>query len=95
MKFAIQATIALLGLLSSLTAARAAYLWLRASRIGIDPRGGEQSGEHQIRQDAWIFAVMQAYTQSSALNSSAARWSAAAAALSAMTALVAAVMLML
>ncbi len=75
-----------LGLSTSLASARAAYLWWQASRIGVEPRGGERSGSHQMQQDAWIVALMQAYSESSALNSLAARWSAIAAILAALAA---------
>ena len=70
---------AVLGAGAALASARAAYLWWRASEVTPDPHGGEQSGIHSMQQDAWISSLMQAYSESSALSSSAARWSAFAA----------------
>ena len=81
-----QAAPVALGLSTSLASARAAYLWWRASKIDVDPEGGELSGVHQMRQDAWLFSLMKAHSESSKLNSRAARWSAFAAILAALAA---------
>ena len=64
---------------AAVASAGAAYLWWRASKVAPIPHGGEQAGVHSMQQDAWISSLMQAYSESSALNSSAARWAAFAA----------------
>ena len=76
-----------LGLASALASARAAYLWWRASTVEINPLGGELSGEEIIRQGSWLFAMMKTQSESSKLNSQAARWAAIAAALAGAAAL--------
>lgn len=75
------------GVGTALASAGAACLWWRASKVTLDPHGGEQSGVHSMQQDAWISALMQAYAESAALNSMAAGWAAFAALLATLAAL--------
>ena len=74
-----------LGFGTALASARSAWLWWRASKVTLDLDGREQSGIHSLRQDALISATLQVLSESAALNSSAARWSAFAAILIALT----------
>ena len=74
-----------LGFGTALASARSACLWWRASKVTPDPHGREQSGIHSLRQDALISATLQVLSESAALNSSAARWSAFAAILIVLT----------
>ncbi len=83
------ALVFLFGLGAAATAAVAALLWNRASGVSLNPAGGENSGEHGVQQDAWIAVLMEAYSESSRLNGKAARWSAIAALLGALAAVVA------
>ena len=76
-----------LGVASALASARAALLWRKASICALDPGGGQTSGVHSAQQDAWIVALMAAYSEASALNGRAALWSAIAALLAALTSL--------
>jgi len=69
---------------------RAAILWWRASNIQLEPGRREQSGSHQIQQDAWINALLDANSKSSGLNSKAAWWSAWAALLGGLAAMMSA-----
>lgn len=66
---------------------RAAILWWRASNIQLETSHGEQSGSHHLQQDTWIGALLTAYSKSSELNSKAAWWSAWAALLGGLAAI--------
>ena len=69
---------------SAFASAFAALLWRTASIVALNPRGRESSVIHSVQQDAWIGALMEAHSESSAINGRAARWSAVAALLAAL-----------
>jgi hypothetical protein len=70
---------------------RAAQYWLRASKVEIVPvwpdgaYGLVEPGETEASQDGWIAGTIGAVAASSELNKSAARWTAAAVILSAVS----------
>lgn len=86
---ALEILLALLGFVSGILAA---WYWLRASRMRIDPGWGEngsvEPGIHSMAQDAWIVAIMQSAAESARLNAIAARWTALTAIVTALAALI-------
>ena len=56
----------------------AAYLWYRSSIIPIDPAGGQDSGDIQMQDRAWLCATIQVVTETATLNKRAACWTAIA-----------------
>lgn len=66
------------GSVSAISSAVAAWKWDTASRVPIRPQGVESVIE-TTRLNAWLVALMSAYSESASLNRVAARWSSFAA----------------
>lgn len=62
-------------LISLVSGVWSACYWLRSSNLVIDPGIAVSSGEHSMQQDGWLVALLGAATESSKLNSPAAKLS--------------------
>lgn len=70
-----------LAVMSLVTGLIAAYLWLLASQVNVDPGWGQNPLMEPVDDDqksmAWIVGMLKASTDSARLNKFAARWTAA------------------